>query len=322
MKKLLYCAPILALGMLAASCSNEDISIESAVTIKVNPATVVSGLHEATPGDLTALGRGYTLNVDLLVYNESGVLVTSASEQYSDYTHVMQTSLQLPEGDYTAVAMTHVVSDNIKHWDISGTDRLDSFSVTDEGYIGGKYKILGLSSYALKVTEGNSREHTINVQCAGAVAYVEIDEWNRYSNIESFQLRSNKSCDNLTLNSKGQPTYSVETSQTLSYRLFLMDYDPNYTGAYGYIFMFPCSDMYMSFACTLTDQSGYVVLGNGCVDNIKAGESYFFYYDVTTEDEYWTYYTGSNRPAAPTESIKADRLLCSPDFNSVKIAHK
>ncbi|MDE5653120.1 MAG: FimB/Mfa2 family fimbrial subunit [Muribaculaceae bacterium] len=321
MKKLLYCAPILALGMLAASCSNEDITVESAVTIKVNPATVVSSLYERTPGDLSSIDRGYSLNVDLYIYNEAGVLVTSTSEQYSDYTHVMSTSLQLPAGDYTAVAMTHVTGSNINYWNIAGTDRLDTFTVTDEGYIGGNHKILGLSSYALKVTESNSREHSINVQCAGAVAFINIQNWNRYSNIEEFELLANKSCDNLTLDSKGQPTYSVETSQNLQWRMFLMDYDPDYSGGYSYSFMFPCTNISMRFAATLTSGSG-VYLGSGCVADIEKGKSYIFRYDVTSEQEDWLIYNGSNRPAAPTESFEVDGLLYCPDSNSVKIARK
>lgn len=321
MKKFLYFAPVLALGMLAASCSNEEVAVESNITIKVNPQTVVSHLYEYSPGDLTAIDRGRELNVDLYIYNESGALITSSSKQYSDYTHVMSTTAQLPAGSYTAVAMTHVTGDDIIFWDITGTDRLEKFTVTDEGYIGGKNKILGLTTYNLNVTEGNDREYSINVQCAGAVGFIHIKNWNRYSNIESFELLANKSCDDLTLDSKGAPTYNVETSQSLNWRMFWMDYDADYTGGYGYNFMFPATNVSMRFACTLTSGSG-VYLGDGCVANIEKGKSYVFTYDVTSEEEEWLVYNGSNRPAAPTESFEADGLLYCPDSNSVKIARK
>lgn len=292
--------------VILSSCSNDDIPVGQSITIKINPSTVVSSLVEYTAGDLSSIDSDETLYVSLYIYNEAGNLVASEVQEFSDYTHIMNSVQNIGAGEYTIVASTHIVNDSgLKYWDFTGQDNLSTFTVTDEGYIGGSAKILGLTAKQVSVTS-SMKEISLDVECAGAVALVQVMNWNRYSNVSTFGLMANKSCDNVTFDYSGSLNYSIETESDYNYWMVKWDYDSNYSGAYGYTFMFPYTNINMSFvAYTSSNSRNY--LGEPCNGNIEVGHTYWFAYDVTDEETYWsdeTDYAGrSNIPAQVKESI-------------------
>lgn len=319
MKKYLTLLPAIAAIMLS-SCSNDDIPTGQAITFNINPETVVAGLVENTPGALTSIDDDDLLYVSLYVYNDAGVLVASDTQTFHDYTHKMKSIQSIGAGDYTVVAATQIISDgDFRYWSFSGEKNLTTFTVTDEGYIGGSAKILGLSAQKVRVTE-SSKEININVECAGAVALVRVNNWNRYTNVAEFALESNKSCDNVRFDSRGQLDYSVETKSDYGWWMIKWGYDSNYSHGYGYTFMFPYSDIRMRF-CAILDNGNKVALGTPCLADIRKGYTYFFTYDVTSEETEWTEYNSSYRPAAPQEKVvEADGLLFDTGKKQIKIA--
>lgn len=320
MKKYLTLLPAIAAIMLS-SCSNDDIPTGQAITFNINPETVVSGLVEYTAGDLTSLDDDEELYVSLYVYNDAGVLVATDTQTFNDYTHKMKSVQSIGAGEYTVVASTQIIRNgDFRYWNFSGEKNLTTFTVTDAGYIGGYAKILGLSASKIRITEA-SKDININVECAGAVALVRVMNWNRYNNVTIFGLMSNKSCDNAHFDSRGQLDYSIETKSDYSYWMNKWEYDSNYKGAYGYTFMFPYTNIKMSFVAISTSESRYY-LGQECLGDIRKGYTYYFSYDVTSEETEWTEYTSEvGRPAAPQEKVvEADGLLFDTGKKQIKIA--
>lgn len=277
-------------ALLLSSCSNDDLPIGQSVTFKVNPSTVVSDLLEFSAGDLSSVDSDHKVYVSLYIYNSAGTLIAKDEQKFQDYTHIMNSVLSLGEGDYIAVTSTRIEADNgFKYWDFTGTDNLSTFTVTDEGYIGGSDKILGLSAKKIHIGDSTA-DINLNVECAGAVALVRVMDWNRYSDVSGFGLLGNKTCESVVLDNNGNLNYSVESSSNYGWWLAKWSYDSSYSGAYGYTFLFPSNNIKMSFAAI--DEDGYyVTLGNSCLADIERGHTYYFAYDVQKEENTWSDYT-------------------------------
>lgn len=278
MKKTLLA--LIAFVGIFSSCNNDDITISRSFTFKVNPTTVVDNLFEAKAGDLTSLTGDNKLIVSLYIYNEKGELVSKTSDKYSAYTQMMTKDIDLPSGqNYTAVATTHVTS-NVNFWVFSGEEQLSTFKIKDNGYIGGKSKILGLS--VVKFTAGNQNETiNINVENAGAVAWVWFKSWNNSNytslNINEYALMSKKSCDYISFDNSGNKDYSLESENTYNFFMAKFEYDSSYSGASAYFFTFPIKNA--SFRFYAIKNNEYYYMGEELVDDIILGHSYAFMYD-------------------------------------------
>lgn len=308
-----YIAIIIAFcAMIMSSCQNEDIPVGQSITFKINSSTVVSSLLENSAGDLSSISRDEQLYISLYIYNAAGNLVGSEIQKFSDYTHIMNSVQSIGAGEYTIVASTHIIDDTgFKYWDFNGQENLSTFTVTDEGYIGGASKILGLSAKKIQVSE-TTREISMDIECAGAVALVEVQNWNRYSDVVTFGLMANKSCDDVKFDYSGQLNYSIESKSNYTYWLTKWTYDSKYSGGYGYTFMFPCTNISMSFVA-VTAADDYIYIGEACTADILKGHTYWFAYDVTEEDTYWADATNWNtysvESAAITDKSRQNNML-------------
>lgn len=285
MKKILLA--FFALIGILTSCTNDDITISNSITFKVNPQTVVDNLYENKAGDLTSLGSSYKLNVSLYIYNSEGILVEKVSDQYSAYTHMMTANIDLPAGSYTAVAETHV-SGSVEFWSIEGTEHLSTFKITDNGYIGGKSKILGLSIRKFNIQD-DAKTIDIDVENAGAVACVQFSNWNKYTNVKTYTLMGKQACDYITFDTNGNNDYSLKSSSSYTYYKYKSDYDSKYSGSVGYFFTFPIKNASFRFYAVTTNNES-VAIGTEFVDDVKKGESYLFWYvcnDDGDDEAYW-----------------------------------
>ena len=292
---------LIAFVGLYSSCSNDEITISQTVTFKVNPATVVENLYERNAGDLTSLSSGSQLQVSLFIYDENGILVSKTSNGYSAYTHMMTTDLFLASGSYTAVATSHVTS-SVDFWTFSGQEQLSTFKITDNGYIGGKSKILGLSIMNFIVND-NSETININIENAGAVALVWFYQWNKYSNVSTYSLMGKQSCDYVSFDNYGSKDYSIKSESTYQYYKAKFSYDSNYSGANAYFFTFPIKNASFRFYAETTDNQS-VALGPEFVDNVYQGASYVFMYDFEEDEAGWYDMTPNS-----TRSTSRDYIL-------------
>ena len=282
MKKVLFA--LVALVGIISSCTNDDITISRAITFKVNPATVVENLYERNAGDLTSLSSGAKLQVSLYIYDEKGILVDKATNEYSAYTHMMTADINLASGNYTAVATSYVTS-SVDYWSFSGLDQLSTFKITDNGYIGGKSKILGLTIMNFPVAN-NSETININIENAGAVALVYLYQWNKYNNVLNYRLMGKQACDYITFDNYGSKDYSIKSESSYRYILYKHNYDSNYANGYGYFFTFPIRNASFRFYAETTDNQ-LVPMGKEFVDDVKVGETYAFEYDFETDEATW-----------------------------------
>jgi hypothetical protein len=312
MKKYIFMLTAVIAVMLA-SCSNDDIPMNQTIAFKVNPSTVVSNLYEFSAGELSSIGSAYQLSVTMYLYNDAGTLIEKRNQRFSDYTHVMNEQISVGQGQYTLVATTLIVgkSDGFNYWTVSGEDNLSTFSIQDAGYIGGRYKILGLS--ASKISIGASTQDvSIDVKPAGAIALVRWTNWNKYSDVESWALMSNRSCDNLVLDNNANVHYSVESSSDYDWYVAAIDYDSDYQAGYAYAFLFPMQNAKMSFAAE-TSTSQYL-LGTTLNSDIELGKSYLFMYDVDADETYWYDMTNSRGvQSLPQQFFNLDAMKVASD---------
>jgi hypothetical protein len=288
MKKYIIMATV-AMAMLFASCKNEDIKVSRNVNFKVNPYEVISGFDfEISEGELESFSTNYKLRVHLLAYDEYGFLQAHDVQYLTNYQSIMNSTLILNDGKYTAVAITDVVQYDegvtFKYWDITGMDRLSDLKVTDQGYIGLQYKILGISNYAFEVKEG-SVDHTIRVQPAGALILVFLDNMHYYSNMVRYQLDMSKSSDYCTFNSDGSYEVAIENNGgDYDWRLDYFEPEdyPSYNAVYDYCFVLPLGRTnFRWFAKDKTDTWYYA--GGELSANIKIGEEYAAYLGLGDE---------------------------------------
>ena len=321
MKKTLFA--LIALVGIVSSCTNDDIKISRAITFKVNPATVVSNLYERNAGDLTSLSSGAKLQVSLYVYDENGILVNKVANEYSAYTHMMTTDIDLSAGNYTAVATSHVTS-SVDFWTFSGLDQLSTFKITDNGYIGGKSKILGLT--IKKFTVGNSSETVnINIENAGAVALVQFYQWNKYNNVSTYAFMGKQTCDYVSFDNLGNKDYSIKSESTYNFFKIKFDYDPNYSGASNYFFTFPIKNASFRFYAETTDKE-WLTMGPEFVDDVKEGESYWFVYDFENDEASWYNMTPVGTPSSSPQEVlekfkdtENERILYDYEGQSITI---
>ena len=298
MKKVLFA--LIALVGIISSCTNDDITISRAITFKVNPVTVVENLYERNAGDLTSLSSGTKLQVTLYIYDENGILVKKVNNEYSAYTHMMTTDIDLPSGSYTAVATSHVIGvrdangKDVNFWTFSGLDQLSTFKIQDEGKIGGKFKILGLT--ILNFSIGNNSETiNINIENAGAVGLVRFYQWNKYNNVLNYRLMGKQACDYISFDNNGSKDYSIKSESSYRYNLYKQTYDSNYSGANGYFFTFPIKNASLAFYAETTDND--LVQMATFNDDVNIGETYEFLYDFENDKAYWYDMTKSNSRA-------------------------
>jgi hypothetical protein len=256
------------------------------VNFKVNPYGVISDFdYEVNEGELESFDTDYKLRVNLFVYDEMGYLKGSDVQFLTNYQSIMNSTLELPEGKYTAIAITDVVQYNggikFKYWDINGTDRLTDLKVKDAGYIGGKYKILGISNYDFEVEEG-SLDHIIRVKPAGSLILVVEKNIHYFTSMVLYELEMNKTSDFCTFNSNGSYEVAIENNGgDYDWRLgyFEPENHPSSNALYNYYFVLPLGRTSFQWYCKASDGTWYYV-GDEMSANIKFGEEYLSYLEL------------------------------------------
>lgn len=299
MKKYLLMIAV-AISALMSSCSNDDIPVTKAVTFKLELESVVSpftAYAEHSAGELVNLD-GAQLRVQLFAYDAAGNLVDSDKQFFDEYSNVMTSGLALGEGSYTIVAISDVLfEDGTEIWGFSDVNKLSTLTMTDQGYIGGEYKIIGMASQKVTISSFN-REFNMSLKPIGALAVIYVLNADYYSNVTQYSLSTNKTCNKLTLNNSAQPQYSSNSNSDYNWDLYRWNVN-GANGYYGYAFMFPQREVKFKFFAELTDES-WIGLGSGTYGqfDIVAGEQYKFQIDMElgeTGETKWYRYVPNGR---------------------------
>lgn len=292
-KYMIMCMAVMAIML--SSCKNEDISISREVRFEVNPYTVVKDFakHELNNGDLETPYPGDMVCVSLFVYDNDGYLVDSKKDYFQDYKQTMQATMELPDGNYTAVAITACVeSDYNEYWRIRGTERITNLQISyneDNDYWHSYWDILGITNQQISVSAGHT-SYTIDVNPAGSLALNYIQDIHYYNNIYYYVMYGNRDDISFSFNSFGDYTCnSVEDTyfpQQLSPTIWPEDYS-NYSGVVRYAFLPSAGRTSFEWEVLLEDEDYGMVYGAISDEktlNVPAGKTYQFVFSVSTNN--------------------------------------
>lgn len=288
MKKILFA--LLTFAGILTSCTNDDIEITYATSIKVDPSSVLSTFtYERDPGELTMFDSKYKLRVTVLAYDESGMLVAEDVAYCENYNQISTSSINLPAGNYTIYAVTDVMNESIEYWRIEDIKQLSTTKVVDQGKVGGKNKILGVATSQFNVSAGKSNEFTLKPEAAGALCLVEWYNIKYYNDVVLYELTSTKTSNYIqfTQNSKAGYEASIESNNgKFDWRLSFIEpanYDKAYYRIYGYQFSLPMEKVAFRYEYN-TETSKRNVLTDQVTVNLEKGGEYWFNIDMNDEE--------------------------------------
>lgn len=282
MKRYLFLYALLA-ALLLASCKNEDIAVTRDVTFNVNPYSIVADFarHEVNPGDLVSFGYGedpdyYRLRTYLLVYDTDGVLVEFKISDLRNYNENMTTTIDLPDGDYTVVAMALVFDKNhdALSWIVQGESRLEALRVVNNSEVKDLWKkLLGIDSRKIEVGVGDN-VWDINIKPQSSLVINYLRSIHNYTENLYYQLFCNRESNKIiTFDKNGVFNASYNISSSLSYPasdVLWKNHYPNQDDVYWYSFYTPMDQA--DFAWFAWKNSNVLeLLGGKRSANIQAG---------------------------------------------------
>lgn len=219
MKRIFSTLSLLAIVLLAGtSCSNDEIEInDSQLTFTINLSNVMKydgvDIIEKYAGSNAVkylkdvpVEDGRHLRVRNLIYDKNGFLKRQTEDFASSYNQTIQPKLLLPEGKYTVITLTDIVTKNkdgkvgFHFWDVKDSTLLGDTRLVPTGYIG-KFQSLGFAKTEIEV--GGSVIQEVKPSPVGSMVYV------RYRNMKDFKI-----------NNKIVNYLSIDTYHNLQYLYF------------------------------------------------------------------------------------------------------
>lgn len=131
----LYALVLTLTGVLATSCSNDDIDIQGYGSLEIRVST--QGMYDdfdATNGiKAQLLAKDYKVGIYLYVYNSNGILMHEGFQSKNTFGNVSFTGANLTEGEYTAIVVETLVDDTDKSedWEIIQPETLSTIAIQD-----------------------------------------------------------------------------------------------------------------------------------------------------------------------------------------------
>lgn len=287
MKKILFAFLALVGGM--NSCTNDDIVISESTTVKVNPSFVLSSFtYEVNPGELTMFDTDCKLRITVLAYNEAGILVDKNITYCNNYSQIGTTKLELPDGKYKVYAITDIIDSDTEYWKVENTENLATTKIVDQGYIGGKNKILGVAASTINVAEEKNNVFTLKPEPAGALCIVLWRNIHTFSDVTRYTLEMSKSSDYLQFTEDNKNGYNIAEKSSngkFNWRMTYLEPKDEYNAnIYGYFFVFPMKNIAFRYVYNTAESSGKVLTAPEYVTFEKGGE-YLFGLDLKDEDQ-------------------------------------
>lgn len=131
----------------------------------------------------------------LLIYDDNGLLVEEVEQFINTYSTVINTALNLAEGNYVVIAISDVIntnnSENPEYWTLGEHSRLSDTKIMRGTYIGNQYEILGIANQRITIGKGGG-EYNINLAPAGAITYTTYYNLGTYTKVDSYELKSDE----------------------------------------------------------------------------------------------------------------------------------
>lgn len=271
------------------SCSNDDITISRNITFKVNPSGVVKSFtEEVVPGELTSLNSGCKLRVKILAYDKDGLLAYCDSAFLDSYSSQMTSQKYMPEGTYTVIAVTDVVRGSIgnisrEHWNMSGMNDINTLKVSYTHWLAFNNVILGVASQKVTIDE-HSQDIILNPSPAGALFLIVYYNISRFSDVESYKLLTNRSCDYMSFDSNGNIETVIENQNNqFNWRTSIINVENETSdNIYDYAYVFPMDNSSYKFVARIkgNTEDTDLIDKNIVIPSIKAGEEHYFELDL------------------------------------------
>lgn len=281
-----------ALVALFTSCSNDDITIETAYTFNVNASTVISSFVQASPGELETFGESNEkLRIRILIYNDNGELVTQDQGYFTNYNTQLKTVKNLASGTYTVIGISDVVilngnSIKTEFWHLSGESKLSEMKIEDGGMLGYEARILGIAKNTLNIKANESGSLSVDLKPAGALIYGVVWNAGYFSDVESYWLYANKSSEALSFDALGNYVITEKNDGSTRYKIVGIDAEDG--NRYYYNYILPMSNLNLYYKCIDTDGKEHGFEGlKGTTISLNAGDEYACHLDLYDWGEYY-----------------------------------
>ena len=298
MRKYISMALVAIATFASSACSNEDIQIDKLLTVTVATKGVVEPFtYERVKGELSSMAASLKVRTRLLVYNDMGKKVFSTEELFPGYNNVMQLQPNLPNGTYTMVALTDVVSaDKLQYfWTLSGDDELSTLrlepvkdkdsrgnAVVRQGF---KDNLLGVETRKVVINESTQLVE-MKPKPAGAILFVKMQNVKKFADIKQLQIRCNQANNYVSFDAQGTMIPSTVRDQGTSMNNALLSINPfedaNLVDQVAYFFVLPC-EIRCAFAYAKTNDTNAHFAGGSAKfmeQTIRQGEEYELLLDL------------------------------------------
>ncbi len=294
------------------SCSNDDITISRNITFKVDPSGVVKSFtEEIKPGELSSINSGCKLRVKVLAYDKDGLLAYCDSAFLDSYNSQMTSQKYIPEGTYTVIAVTDVVRGSIgnisrEYWNMSGVNDINTLKVSYNRWLAFNNVILGVASQKVTI-DANSQDIILNPSPAGALFLIVYYNISRFSDVESYKLLTNRSCDYMSFDSNGNvETLIKNQNNQFNWRTSIINIgNETSNNIYDYAYVFPMDNASYKFVARIKGNSEDTDLieENMVIPSIKAGEEYYFELDLNNLTYDYRKVSNSNSKTRSSNSV-------------------
>lgn len=186
MKKIIF--SILAFAGILASCSNDDIEVNTYgdIVYAVSTQSVYEEFEILESLKEKLLSKDYNIGIYTFIYDEAGDLVASDSIYTTTFGRIEQNFKYLPCGQYTAITLEMMVNKNENNtsesWVIVGQDNMSTLEIVNKTYIAYWYSAVGLSTQTITVSKGQNQVYEIKPKGIGAIinTYFENFDYSNY----------------------------------------------------------------------------------------------------------------------------------------------
>lgn len=282
-KYMIMCMTVMAIML--SSCKNEDISITREINFEINPYTVVRDFTYDPLESITVLPSDGNLRVRLFIYDSEGQLVQLKEQELDAYDEIMNESLQLANGSYTAIAISDVSRRNNvipQYWRLDGESQLSTLKLFDEGWIS-QYKTLGVAQLDLVVSADSPNSHLISIKPAGALIMSIVYDIHHFddNSIDYYELLTNRDSEACSFDENGAPVYDIVNSNFESRLAALYTNDYNYGGLFV-DFELPLGKTKLKWSA-----AGVIDITEVMEINMKENEEYLFELDLEDGTYSW-----------------------------------
>lgn len=286
-----------AVALAFSSCSDsEEVDIKYQVNFTISPETVISDFQGYKSGNLQ-LDDDTKLRIRNLIYDENYNLVKSSEGLVNQYSENLQFAEILPEGDYTVITTTDVVTGNSSsnitssYWNFTKENNLNDFTITRENrvcFMG--ESTLGLIKSTLKVN-GQSTTLKINVKPITALItfhFRNIHQQKNYNNkvltpiYLEFQYKNKM---DIIKYQNNEWAISTSAAETEIFRLDYIDLTNSYyddsNNIYNLIAALPSNTEFNGYVDFIdSDGETYNGLTDNVSVNLESGKQYDFVFDL------------------------------------------